>query len=149
MPHAIKQKGIATIEFAFSFVILLALFYGIAGYAMPVLLGSSYQQVASDALREGLSWQRHRNASEADLHNYIDALIADSWIPHGWAEHCEERSRFLTINPTTGSWEVCLRHSSPDTILPPIRLMDLQFPVLPEQIAGMAMMHTREVAVIP
>lgn len=149
MQTKVLQNGVASIEFAFSFVILLALFYGIAGYAMPLLLSASYQQVASDALREGLTWRHNRQANDIDTISYVESLIQNTWMPDDWAQPCQDREEFLSIDAATGMWQVCLRHAAPNSIMPPIRLMDMEFPKLPDQIVGNAYMHTREEPTTP
>lgn len=149
MSLPIKQAGSVTIEFALSFVILLALLYGIVGYTMPLLLNASYQHVASDALQDGLTWKHYRQATNAETQAYVANQISEAWMPAAWAQHCKDQAQFLTIDPATGVWEVCVRHPNPNSILPPIKLGELEFPQLPEQIVGRAMLHTREVAAAP
>ncbi|MGO2241176.1 MAG: TadE/TadG family type IV pilus assembly protein [Halomonas sp.] len=143
------QKGSASIEFAFSFVMLMALLYGIVGYTMPLLMSASYQQLASDTLREGLVWQRYRQASDVQTQAYVATQIGEAWMPTNWAQPCLDTEQFLTIDPTNGVWEVCVRHPAPSSILPPIKVMGWEFPTLPEQIVGFATMHTREVTAAP
>ncbi|WP_018918273.1 TadE/TadG family type IV pilus assembly protein [Vreelandella zhanjiangensis] len=140
------QKGAASIEFALSFIILLMLFYGIAGFSMPLLMSASYQQLASDTLREGLAWQHYRHTSDTEVQTYVASLIEEAWMPSQWAQPCEGNSQFLNIEQASGIWQVCLRHPSPSSILPPIRLLGWEFPPLPDQIVGFAILHTREVA---
>lgn len=139
-----SQNGAASIEFAFSFIVLFMLFYGIVGYTMPLLLGASYQQLASDSLREGIAWQGHRYAADDKVQEHVKELIEQAWMPSEWAELCEGEDNFLTIHQESGIWEVCLRHSQPNSIMPPINLMGWQFPQLPDQIVGFATMHTLE-----
>ncbi|MBZ5487037.1 hypothetical protein HW452_05805 [Halomonas aquamarina] len=129
-----------------SFIILLMLFYGMAGFTMPLLMSASYQQLASDTLRAGLAWQHYQHASDRDVERYVAGLIDEAWMPPAWATPCADRTHFLTIDSQTGLWQVCLRHPSPSTILPPIRLLGWEFPPLPDQIVGSAILHTREVA---
>ncbi|CAN0010813.1 unnamed protein product [Ectocarpus sp. 12 AP-2014] len=143
------QKGSISIEFALSFVILLALFYGIVGYTMPLLLSASYQQLASDTLREGLVWKHSRQASDAETQAYVTTQVDEAWMPSAWAQPCEGRAQFLTIDSASGVWQVCLRHPAPNSILPPIKVMNFEFPKLPDQIVGNAILHTREVAATP
>lgn len=138
-----SQKGVVSIEFGFSFIILFMLFYGIVGYTMPLLLSASYQQLASDTLREGLVWQRNRQTTDIETQNYIASRINEAWMPTNWALPCDAREQFLTIDQN-GVWEVCLRHPAPNTILPPIKLIKLELPSLPEEIVGRAVLHTRE-----
>lgn len=140
------QRGAATIEFALCFVALLGLFYGIVGYTMPLLVSSSYQQLASDTLRESLAWRHYRQESEANTQGYVANMIEEAWMPSSWAQICDGKTDFLTIDQSTGIWQVCLRHPAPNTILPPIRLMGMEFPPLPDQIIGFATLHTREAA---
>ena len=144
-----SQKGAVSIEFAFSFILLLMLLYGIVGYTMPLLMSASYQQLASDSLREGLVWKHNRQASDAETQAYVATQIDEAWMPSAWAQPCDGRAQFLTIDSASGVWQVCLRHPAPNTILPPIKLMGWEFPQLPDQIVGFATMHTREVAVAP
>ncbi|MDN7130810.1 pilus assembly protein [Halomonas sp. MC140] len=144
-----KQSGSVTIEFTLSFVILLTLLYGIVGYTMPLLLSASYQQLASDSLREGIAWRHYRQASDTETQAYVATKISEAWMPSAWAQPCDGKEQFLTIDQTTGIWQVCLRHPAPSSILPPIKLMDFEFPKLPEQIVGSATLHTREVATTP
>ncbi|WP_447927069.1 TadE/TadG family type IV pilus assembly protein [Vreelandella sp. EE27] len=141
------QTGAISIEFALSFVLLLGLFYGALGLAMPLLLSASYQQLASDALREGLVWKNHHQATQDEAAAHIASIIDAAWMPASWVAPCASQDRYLTVAPLEGAWHVCLHHPSPDTILPPIRLMGAQFPPLPDQIVGRAYLRTLEVAV--
>lgn len=45
-----RQRGVASIEFAFVFIIIFALFYGMIGYFIPLLLSATYQGLSSEVL---------------------------------------------------------------------------------------------------
>jgi len=138
------ERGAASIEFALFFVILLMLFYGVAGYTVPLMLAAGYQQLASEALRDALVWKSQTGSDAAALETHVETLIYASWIPQDWSQPCEGYSGFLTINDSTGVWSLCLRHPDPDTIIPPLSIFGWEFPQLPEQIQGYARIHTRE-----
>lgn len=133
-----EQDGSVTIEFTLSFVILLALLYGIVGYTMPLLLSASYQQLASDVLREAMVWQHRQQATDAEVGTHIEARIRAA---SGSAVPCQSKSVFF-LAENDGLWKVCLS-PNPTAMLPPINLLGMQFPPLPEDIQITAALYTR------
>lgn len=130
-----RQQGAASIEFAFMFVLVFMVFYGMVGYFVPLLLSASYQEIASEAVREAV------------LHNYVhdgDSIRAnlaadvvnDSWLPADWKQSCDGYSDYLQQSSTELS--ACIRHAAPSTIIPQITLFKWRFPVLPKEIKGEA-----------
>lgn len=81
-----KQKGAAAIEFALVFGIFFAVFYGLISYSLPLLLLQSFNQAASEAVRQAIAvdpvaagtayptqvTQRAKDAATAQL-NWIPA----------------------------------------------------------------------------
>lgn len=118
------QIGASSIEFALTLSFLIMLMYGIAGYAMPLLLSASYQQVASDALREGLAWQHRTSASDEDTKNHIREAIT---LTNNSVRPCN--LDFLSFHEGGELWKVCLSPPS-GSMLPTIKLpfVDFEFP---------------------
>lgn len=139
-----KQRGVASIEFAFFFVIFFMLFYGIAGYTLPLMMSASYQQLASEVLRDALIWKNQTHDSNEGLETHVAAQIDAAWMPAGWAQTCAGQAGYLAIDEANGEWSVCLRHPNPAEIIPPLTLLGFQIPKLPEQIVGFASIHTWE-----
>lgn len=141
-----KQRGSVTIEFTISFVILLTLLYGIVGYTMPLLLSASYQQAASDALREALVWQHRQQATDEAVKEHIQdtlAVTASSAVPCQDETQEQEKAYFFRVDEKQdGLWRVCLS-PGPATMLPPINLLGIEFPPLPEEIKVTAALYTR------
>ncbi|MCK9506646.1 MAG: hypothetical protein M0Q95_21020 [Porticoccaceae bacterium] len=129
---ASRSRGAAAIEFSLIFMILLMLLYGIVGYFGPLLLAASYQQVASEALREAVT-ARYQPGEPRDLQQQVSDVIERSWLPPQWVHNCSDYPDpgFLRIDG--GLWQVCLRHPSPRNIILP-----LPFVQLPNEIRGEA-----------
>lgn len=141
--HA-RERGAASIEFALFFVLLLMLFYGIAGYTVPLMMASGYQQLAAEALRDTLVWENQTQGDAASLEAHVEELISASWIPEDWSQPCSDDNSFLSVDDTSGVWSLCLRHPDVDSILPSLTVFGWEFPQLPEEIKGQARVHTRE-----
>lgn len=132
-----RQRGVASIEFAFVFIIIFAIFYGMIGYFIPLLLSASYQEIASEAVREAV------------LHNYDSGgptkrqalakeVVEESWLPPDWAQSCDGYPAGQYLKETDNELGACVRHASPSSIIPQIPLFGLQFPPLPDEIRGQA-----------
>lgn len=138
------QQGAAAIEFAAVFVLFFVLFYAVVGYMLPLLLAATYEEVAADALREAV---RHpdvlvatpqiQSAQRQKVREAIDLLK----LPPSWKSVCADRSDYLTI--VGNLWSVCLRHPDPRSILPPISLLGIDVPQLPDEIRGEASLRIR------
>jgi len=132
-----KQRGVASIEFAFVFILVFMLFYGMAGYFVPLLLAASYQEIAGEAAREAI------------LHNYdadgaarrsqlASDVVADSWLPDVWTHSCEGYPAGHYLKETSAELSACIRHAQPSSIIPQIPLFGWRFPALPQEIKGEA-----------
>ncbi|MFA5496287.1 MAG: hypothetical protein WC247_16095 [Porticoccaceae bacterium] len=130
-----KARGAAAIEFSLVFILLFVVFYGIAGYTVPLLLGISYEELAAEALREAVR-VRHLS-TDADPLAEVQAIISDSWLPAAWAQPCADYpDGYLKIAGDV--WSLCLGHGNPESIIPPFTLFDWQVPRLPDEIRGEA-----------
>lgn len=132
-----NQQGAASIEFAFMFVLVFMLFYGMIGYFAPLLLAASYQEIAGEAAREAI------------LHNYDDRgiqwrsqlasdVVSSSWLPVAWANGCADYPSGQYYKETSAVLSTCIRHAEPSSIIPQISLFGWRFPVLPAEIKGEA-----------
>ncbi|MEZ2745709.1 TadE family protein [Halopseudomonas bauzanensis] len=131
-----KQQGAASIEFAFVFILIFAIFYGMVGYFVPLLLSATYQELSSEALRQSISL-RYSSLDTNDIQLQAQRVIDESWLPETWAHTCEGYSnRYLKTDGNT--WSVCVRHNSPASILMPISLFGLDLLRLPDEIRGEA-----------
>ncbi|WP_297189364.1 TadE family protein [uncultured Porticoccus sp.] len=136
-----KNRGSATIEFILVFIIIFLLFYGMVGYTLPILLSATYQEIASEGLREAVDLHFvAEHDSEIDIPGYVRQLVEHSWIPSNWVETCSGFNESF-LNRQEGIWRVCLRHSNPESIIPPLRFFDWQIPTLPNEIRGEAVIR--------
>jgi len=140
------QGGAISIEFACLFPTFFLVFYGLVGYSVPLLLAATYQEVASDALREAIRHHELQLGDPAALRASQEArvreVIAASWLPDTWARPCAGYAgSYLRV--AGAEWSVCLRHDAPRSILPPLALFDWEIPSLPEEIRGEASIRIR------
>ncbi len=134
-----RQQGAASIEFAFMFVLVFMVFYGMVGYFFPLLLSASYHQLSSEALRHVVSLQ-YASLDETALKAEARRVIEESWLPEIWARPCGGMygDGFLHAPPGADNWSTCVRHDSPSSILMPITLFGVDLLPLPEEIRGEA-----------
>ncbi|MCY1547981.1 hypothetical protein D9M68_840660 [compost metagenome] len=50
-----RQQGAAAIEFSLVFVIFFAIFYGVVGYTLPLLMLQSFNQASAEAVRRAVA----------------------------------------------------------------------------------------------
>ena len=146
-----KQRGLASLEFALMFIIIFSLFYALIGYAIPLLLGAAYQQLAADGLREAVRQSdiyRVTDENSARMINQaaVKKVIAESWLPDKWAKPCkgyndEDEGNYLLVNGD--EWSVCIQNDNPGAILPTFSILDFKIPVLPKAIIGEAKLRIR------
>ncbi|MGI6408182.1 MAG: TadE/TadG family type IV pilus assembly protein [Thiopseudomonas sp.] len=130
-----KQQGAASIEFAFMFVLVFMIFYGMVGYFIPLLLSATYHELSSEALRQAISL-KYSTLEHADIQRQANRVIEDSWLPNAWAQLCPGYEAYLKIHGDT--WSACVRHDNPSSILTPISLFGLDLVPLPDEIRGEA-----------
>lgn len=130
-----KQQGAASIEFAFMFVLVFMLFYGMVGYFVPLLLAASYQEIASEAAREAVLHNYDRGGDGRRL-ELAQAVVEDSWLPNGWKDTCVGYEGYL--RQSTAELSACIRHAAPASIIPQVALFGWRFPMLPQEIKGEA-----------
>ncbi|WP_416638718.1 TadE family protein [Pseudomonas sp. OHS18] len=51
---AYRQRGAAAVEFSIAFIIFFLILYGLVGYSIPFLLSATYQELATEALRDAI-----------------------------------------------------------------------------------------------
>ncbi|WP_019933224.1 TadE/TadG family type IV pilus assembly protein [Oceanimonas smirnovii] len=150
-----KQDGAASIEIAFVFILVFVLFYGIIGYAIPLILGAAYQQLSAEVLRNAVStsdiYVYRAGTEEDDINNILlnaealsQQIIASSWLPEKWVYHCHGYAdRVLSVSADGSEWKACLRHAEPTAIMPVISLLGVTVPQLPDEIKGEASLRIR------
>lgn len=131
------QRGAVSIEFAFIFMLVMALFYGMVGYVVPLLMASSYQEVAADAAREAVLLAFDHGAQELRQQVARD-VVADSWLPADWTQPCSDYPSGQYLKESADRISACIRHSRPSEILPQVSLFGWRYPVLPAEIRGEA-----------
>lgn len=143
-----KQRGLASLEFALMFMIIFSLFYALIGYAIPLLLGAAYQQLAADGLREAVrsssiySIDFNDNPDLSAYQTEVTAVIAESWLPKKWAQTCTDYgNHYLKVD--NNQWSVCLRNPEVKKILPVFKFFSWEVPSLPEEIKGEARLRIR------
>lgn len=130
-----NQQGVASIEFAFMFVLIFMLFYGMVGYFIPLLLSATYHELSSEALRQAINL-KYSTLEHGDIQLQADRVIEDSWLPSAWASPCPSYEGYLKIHGDI--WSACIRHDNPSSILPSISLFGLDLLPLPKEIRGEA-----------
>lgn len=142
-----KQRGAASLEFAFMFVIMFVLFYGLVGYTVPLILGAAYQQLSAEALHEAVRnpaiyMVTADNSASAAEHSEVRRVVEESWLPEKWAKKCNGYAdSYLKISGN--EWSVCIRNDKPDAILPTFSVFGWQVPPLPDEIKGEAKLRIR------
>lgn len=144
MPHsagsgsAYRQRGAAAVEFSIAFIIFFLILYGLVGYSIPFLLGATYQELATEALRDAIRSPDTRAPSPEQIALYqqrVQQSVRNSWLPQAWAQPCEGYDGFLK---TGAVWSVCVRHDDPESIMPPFSILGWKVPQLPDEIRGEA-----------
>lgn len=137
---AAAMRGSASIEFCLVFILLFMVFYGAAGYTMPLLLSASYQEIAAKSLREAVRLQAE-SLDDAGLQQSVRDVVDRSWPANTWAEPCAGYGEdFLLI--AEEQWKVCLR-TNPESIIPVFTLFNWQVPALPDDIRAEAAIRLR------
>lgn len=131
------ERGAASIEFAFTFVLIVSLFYGMIGYFLPLLLASTYQEIAVDAVREAalLTFDSNNLARQSQV---ASEAVAGSWLPEAWAQSCSDYPAGEYFRQDGNRISACIGHSRPSDIFPTLSLFGWRYPVLPEEIRGEA-----------
>ena len=144
MPHLAfssapkRQRGAVAIEFSLAFIIFFLVFYGLVGYSLPFLLSATYQELATEALRDAINTPNTRAPTAEQLliqRQRVEQTVHNSWLPAAWAQPCSGYDGYLK---TGAVWSVCVRHGNPESIIPPISLLGWKVPQLPDEIRGEA-----------
>lgn len=135
-PHT--QRGAVAVEFSIAFIIFFMIFYGLVGYSIPFLLGATYQELATEALRDAIHSPDTRSPTPQQLALHQQRVLQtmrNSWLPQAWTQPCSGYDGFLK---TGAVWSVCVRHASPESIMPPFSIFGWKVPQLPSEIRGEA-----------
>ena len=140
-----NQQGVASIEFAFVFVLVFMLFYGIISYVIPLLLLSSYNEISAEAVRASVLVPTNQSAAdyEVQVEQTVQTVINESWLGTrnlSWRSSCAG-DKYVTLS--ANSITVCIAHTNPEQIIPPITLFGWTFPQLPEALIGEAIIQVR------
>lgn len=144
--HPKHQRGAAAIEFAAVFLVFFVFFYAIVGYFLPLMILSTYQEVADDALRAAIGKDVRRLDPASELPAELERAelralrqIRTAWQPEAWAVPCSDyNGKFLRVSADLRVWSVCLRHAAPGTIMPQLSLLGVTIPALPDELRGEA-----------
>ena len=155
IPCRHKVKGAASIEMAIVFMLIFSLFYGIISYAIPLILGSVYQQLSAEVLRKSVNtsdiYLYRADSGDENIDDILEKaealsrkIIADSWLPEKWAYRCEGYGdNVLAVSADGSEWKACVRHGQPSSIMPVISLLGFNLPQLPDEIKGEASLRIR------
>ncbi len=138
MPSAHKQRGAVAVEFSIAFIIFFLIFYGLVGYSIPFLLSATYQELATEALRDAIRSPDTRAPTPEQQALYQQRVLQtmrNSWLPEAWMQPCAGYDGFLK---TGAQWSVCVRHDNPESIMPPFSIFGWKVPQLPSEIRGEA-----------
>ncbi|MDY0206616.1 MAG: pilus assembly protein [Pseudomonas sp.] len=131
-----NQKGAASIEFVFVFIVFFMLFYGMVSLTFPLLLSATYEELSAEALREAITLRSHSTKS-GEINLAVNSVIADSWLPNNWRQVCDGYGNSF-FKKNGSEWSVCIAHNKPSSIIPQISLLGLDIIKLPETISGKA-----------
>lgn len=145
-----RQQGVASIEFAFMFVIVFAVFYGMISYVIPLLLLSSYNEISAEAVRASALIPVTHEDYPAQVRQTVQDIIDESWLGSrnaDWKDQCEGYEGYVAF-PSDGTFppdgiSVCIAHNAPAQIIPPITLFNWTFPQLPDALIGEASIQLR------
>ncbi|WP_242675179.1 TadE/TadG family type IV pilus assembly protein [Phytopseudomonas dryadis] len=144
MPHIAEmrsgrtQRGAVAIEFSIAFIILFMIFYGLVGYSIPFLLSATYQELATEALRDAVRSPHTRAPTPEQLvlhQQRVQQSVRNAWLPEAWTQTCAGYDGYLK---TGAVWSVCVRHANPRAIMPPFSILGWEVPQLPSEIRGEA-----------
>lgn len=131
-----KQRGAASIEFVFIFVVFFMLFYGMVTLAFPLILSATYEELSGEGLREAIT-MRSRQPDIKKTETAVNTVIKNTWLPNKWVQFCDGYSgSFLKTNGPV--WSVCIGHNNPSDILPKISVLGFDIVNLPDNIRGEA-----------
>ncbi len=134
-----SQQGAAAIEFTLVFIVLFLLFYGLVGYTIPLLLATTFQDLATNSLRDVVELRPYSD-EDMDYKARVAAQVNRSWVPENWRQPCPDyQGHFL--NNTGDIWRVCIQMDDPTRILPPLSLLGVSVPNLPKDIRAEAVIR--------
>lgn len=156
-----KQQGAVAIEFAALFVLFFSLLFGTVAYSLPVLLEISFRHISTEASRQILRVDPAAGNYAAVLSREVTNVINNSWLPEDWrtggcaapdSGHAWQPLPSHEGNPVFGHLaennnerllHVCLQRfynsqgkSEELAIIPPIQLLGITIPALPENEQG-------------
>ncbi|MEG1038637.1 MAG: TadE/TadG family type IV pilus assembly protein [Pseudomonas sp.] len=78
-----RQKGAAALEFVAVFVIFFAVFYGVVGYGLPMLMLQSFNQASSEAVRRCVALDPSSATYGADVQALAQKVVGEqlAWMP--------------------------------------------------------------------
>lgn len=78
-----RQKGAAALEFVAVFVIFFAVFYGVVGYGLPMLMLQSFNQASSEAVRRCVALDPSSVTYGADVQALAQKVVGEqlAWMP--------------------------------------------------------------------
>src|SRR5690554_2979708 len=107
------QRGAAAIEFAFLFTLLLSIFYGLVGYALPLWLKQHYHSLSGNILRSMVSEPNATLLSNFDLNDPKHAqlrpkitqlqlqarkIVEESPLPKAFKQPCPSNHQNITYD---------------------------------------------------
>lgn len=78
-----QQKGAVAIEFALVFVIFFAVFYGLLGYGLPMVMLQSFHQASAEAVRRCVALDPTSNSYATDVPALAKQVVGQqlAWMP--------------------------------------------------------------------
>lgn len=132
------QSGAAAIEFVFIFLIFFVIFYILIIFSFPFLLSATYQQIASEILREAITIGLSSDGNLIPANTAAALILDSSRLPTNWLIPCTDFIGFFRIDADAGTLTSCIRHPNPDTLFPRLTLPGFNLVNLPEEIRGEA-----------
>lgn len=159
-PKPNTQKGAATLEFAFLFVIFFAVLYGIVSYSLMLMVRQGLVHAASEGARASVQLDPGSFTSVANYQAAVETVVKDAvlrdiaWMPQTAQNQVKSPGGIRTawtnldrtivtggspLRVTTKTLTVSVAYANYATnpLVPGLRLMGLM-PALPTNISGSA-----------
>lgn len=135
-----REQGAAAIEFALVFTVFFMVFYAIVGYAMPLLMLLTFNELSAEATRRAVRVEPGEGF-EQRVATQVNNVLNESWLPADWRQSCYGQNgpfyKLLTDEDGRPVLEVCIQYDyAAKPIIPVIELGGVSIPSVPDVLKG-------------
>lgn len=134
-----RERGAAAIEFAIVSMVFFMVFYAIVGYAMPLLMLLTFNELSAEATRRAVRVEPGEGFEQRVATQVTNALN-ESWLPADWRGPCDGyNGQFYKLSVDNGRpmLEVCIQYDyATNPIIPIIHLGGISIPSVPDVLKG-------------